>query len=216
MSRCRDIYTRSLFEKESNLKIIRLTKDDVLDNTDNLKLLTEQIIKHETMYPNIESWFNSKVLPGLKNSTRVAYLGLNNDIPFVSAILKCGAYSKFCHLHIDEEVRDHNIGDLFFTIMTLDAKRKAKELHFTLPEGLWEDKKGFFQSWLNNCSICSLLIPRVSLNPIIKDSAILACPSKVSCSDSASFLVKIALDDKQDYSINHPVYLVNPVQKNNS
>jgi predicted transcriptional regulator len=36
---------------------------------------------------------------------------------------------------------------MFFTQMTLEARGRAKEVHFTLPEGLWCEKAEFFQSF---------------------------------------------------------------------
>jgi len=109
--------------------------------------LFEQIRKHEPLYPNIEAWFKTKVLPGIKNASRVAYLGLDNDRPVVSAVLKQGIDAKICHLHIDLGDRDRHIGDLLFSMMSLDAKRRANKIHFTLPESLWYEKKEFFKSF---------------------------------------------------------------------
>jgi predicted transcriptional regulator len=40
-----------------------------------------------------------------------------------------------------------DLGQLFFTQMTLEARHIAKEIHFTLPESLWESKAGFFHSF---------------------------------------------------------------------
>lgn len=99
------------------------------------------------MYPGIVQWLKSKVLPGVKEEMRVAYIGLNNNTPVVSAVLKRGIKSKICHLHIDEDIQNRHLGDLFFSMMTLDAKRRAEEVHFTLPESLWLEKSEFFRSF---------------------------------------------------------------------
>lgn len=134
-------------EKINNLKIAQVTKDDVIKKTDNLKTIISLLEKHEKMYPKIDNWIKEKVIPGIKTDERVAYIGFDDDIPFVSAILKKGKSSKFCHLHIDNEFRNKNIGGLFFSLMTLELKRFAKEIHFTLPESLWSEKKKFFNSY---------------------------------------------------------------------
>ena len=147
MKKYKDFYTRNLFEKESSLRIIRLTRDDVLYRSDNFRLFSEQIIKHEILYPDIEPWLKAKVLSGIKDNSRIVYLGLNNNRPVVSAILKKGIKTKICHLHIDQWKQNQHIGDLFFTMMALDAKRNAREVHFTLPESLWLEKKEFFKSF---------------------------------------------------------------------
>jgi predicted transcriptional regulator len=99
------------------------------------------------MYPGIDHWFRNKVMPGLKTGERIAYLGLDNDRPVASAVLKNGADAKFCHLHIDPSARDIHLGEIFFSMMAMDAKRHARNIHFTLPESLWETEKGFFQSF---------------------------------------------------------------------
>jgi len=136
-----------LFATESNLRVLRISRDDVLNKTDQLNLFLDQVAKHEQMYPNIVTWLKSKVLPGIKEKKRVAYIGMNNDKPVVSAVLKLGVHSKICHLHIDEGMQNTHLGDLFFSMMALDAKRGAEEVHFTLPESLWVEKSNFFRSF---------------------------------------------------------------------
>ena len=143
----KDKYTRNLFETESDLRIIRIDNSAVSERTDNLDLLYSQIIKHEELYPEIGKWLETKVIPGIKSEQRIAYVGLNNNEPVVSAILKLGVSSKICHLHIDDELRNQHLGDLFFSMMALDAKRRAERIHFTLPESLWVEKRGFFKSF---------------------------------------------------------------------
>lgn len=147
MTHSRDRHTGNLFATSSNLRIIRITKDDVLGKADRVDSLFSQILKHETLYPDIVLWFKSKVLPGILEGNRVAYVGLNNESPVVSAVLKLGVHSKICHLHIDEGIRDKHLGDLFFSMMVLDAKRRANEVHFTLPESVWFEKVDFFRSF---------------------------------------------------------------------
>ena len=147
MARLKDQYTGDLFATSSNLKIVKITRDDVLGKTDKVDLLFNQVAKHETMYPDIVQWFKSKVLPGIIEEKRAAYLGLNNESPVVSAVVKLGVHSKICHLHIDKEIQDRHLGDLFFSMMILDAKRRANEVHFTLPESLWCEEVNFFQSF---------------------------------------------------------------------
>jgi predicted transcriptional regulator len=74
----------------------------------------------------------------------VAYEG---EDPIAAAILKLGEKAKFCHLRIRHDFQDLDLGQLFFTQMTLETRHIAKEIHFTLPESLWEAKASFFQSF---------------------------------------------------------------------
>ena len=62
------------------------------------------------MYPSIDKWFNNKVLPGLKTSERVGYIGYLNELPVISSVLKKGKQAKFCHLKIDKSLQDDNLG----------------------------------------------------------------------------------------------------------
>lgn len=143
----KDYRTRNLFFRESNLRIFKVKSDDAIRWTDEMEMLFQLISDHEEMYPNIKKWFKSKVLPGLKRNERVAYVGLSNQEPVVSAIVRKGADSKFCHLHIKDDYRERGIGDLFFAMMALDVRNCAKQIHFTLPESLWTERRPFFLSF---------------------------------------------------------------------
>jgi len=50
-------------------------------------------------------------------------------------------------LRIHENFRDLDLGQMFFSQMTLEVRHVAKEIHFTLPEGLWSEKTEFFKSF---------------------------------------------------------------------
>jgi predicted transcriptional regulator len=136
-----------LFATEANLQIVRVTAQDVLLRTDLLKTFEAAIIRHEAMYPSISKWLKEKVLPGIENNSRIAYLGFCNDSPVVTAVAKRGKSTKFCHLHIDKEIQDKNLGELFFALMVIDVRHIAHGIHFTLPESLWEREQDFFRSF---------------------------------------------------------------------
>lgn len=136
-----------LFTLEANLEIVKITKADVILNSDNLGVFKIAILKHEEMYPKISLWLKNKVLPGIEHGNRIAYLGLYNGEPVVTAVVKIGASSKFCHLHIEKKFQDKNVGELFFAMMIVDVRHMAKSIHFTLPESLWENEKQFFTSF---------------------------------------------------------------------
>lgn len=46
-----------------------------------------------------------------------------------------------------DDLQDLNIGEVFFTLMTLEARPYAREVHFTLPASLWQKKSSFFRSF---------------------------------------------------------------------
>ena len=136
-----------LFTEESNLQVVRILSQDVLLETDRLNIFKTTIKAHEEMYPKISQWLKNKVLPGILNGSRIAYLGFCNDRPVVTAIAKKGESTKFCHLHIDKEIQDKNLGELFFALMVIDVRHIANGIHFTLPESLWEKERNFFGSF---------------------------------------------------------------------
>lgn len=104
------------------------------------------------MYPNIDRWFAEKVVPGLRSSERVAYIAFEDEQPIASAVLKLGDRSKFCHLRIHQNFQDMDLGQMFFTQMTMEVRRHAKEIHFTLPESLWCARSKFFESFGFSCA----------------------------------------------------------------
>jgi len=55
-----------LFTSEANLEIVKITKGDVILNSDNLRIFKIAILKHEEMYPKISVWLKNKVLPGME------------------------------------------------------------------------------------------------------------------------------------------------------
>ena len=137
----------SLFPLAANFRIVRLGEADARLSSDRLKTLTDLVGASEDMYPGIHRWLSEKVVPGLRSSRRAAWVAYEGEEPIAAAILKLGEKAKFCHLRIRHDFQDMDLGQLFFTQMTLETRHIAKEIHFTLPEGLWEAKASFFQSF---------------------------------------------------------------------
>ena len=137
----------TLFPLKNNFRIVELRSDQAKRGTDEIKVLKELIVSSSPMYPKIESWFSSKVIPGLKSSERIAYVAYEGHHAIASAVLKLGNRAKFCHLRIHQDFHDLDVGQMFFTQITLEARHYAREIHFTLPEGLWHSKKNFFEKF---------------------------------------------------------------------
>lgn len=136
-----------LFSQKGNFQVVRLSESDARAGTDHLIKLRHLVLENEPMYPHIDKWFDKKVLPGLKDSRRIGYVGYLDEEPVVSAIVKRAEESKFCHLRIKKALQDYNLGNAFFCLMGLEVKDFTKEVHFTLPESLWEKEKQFFKSF---------------------------------------------------------------------
>jgi len=129
------------------LRLVRIGADDTRRRNDDFLSLRELVLRSDEAYPHIGRWFDSKVTDGLRSGGRFGYVALLNEFPIAAAILKRGSIAKFCHLKIDESVRSRSLGDLLFTLMTLDVRHSAKHVRFTLPESVWEDRKPFFNAF---------------------------------------------------------------------
>ena len=136
-----------LFSQKGDFRVVRLSEADARGDTDHLKRLRELVLENEPMYPNIKKWFDEKVMEGLKASERIGYVGYIDEKPAVSAIVKRGEAAKFCHLRIKENLQNFNLGEAFFALMGLEIRDFSKEVHFTLPESIWEKKNRFFESF---------------------------------------------------------------------
>ena len=136
-----------LFSTKGEFKIVRLRKQDACGLSDHLRDFSHLILQNEPMYPGIDKWLKDKVIPGLKNSERVAYVGYVDGMPAASAVVKRGESSKFCHLKIGEDLQDRHLGEAFFSLMGLEARELARQIHFTLPESIWEREREFFASF---------------------------------------------------------------------
>jgi len=138
-----------LFPDAPPFKIVKLGESAARKQTDELRTLQSMLLESEPMYPAIGRWYKEKVLPGLRTRERVAYLAFEDDRAVASAVLKLGNHTKFCHVRIHEGFRDLNLGQMIFTQMAFQARhqKNVNDIHFTLPESLWNDKSGFFQSF---------------------------------------------------------------------
>jgi len=132
---------------KQDIKIVRLSEGDVRASSDHLRDLQQLIHASGPMYPGIEKWFQSKVLPGIRSQDRAAFVGYVDDKPVVSAVAKKGEDSKICHLKIAPEYQNSKLGEVFWSLMGIELRQQAKSAHFTLPESLWETKHDFFESF---------------------------------------------------------------------
>jgi predicted transcriptional regulator len=134
-------------ETISNLRIIRITPDDVARRSDTFNTFRNTVIENEVSYPLIGKWLDQKVASGIRSTERTAYIGLIDEQPVATAVVKKGHDSKFCHLKLSDNLRDQNVGELFFALMALEVRSFAQDVHFTLPESLWAEKAEFFRGF---------------------------------------------------------------------
>ena len=133
--------------EETDIRVIRLGPHDVARMSGHFRAFEALILENEAKYPAIKSWTRGKVFDGIRTGERVAFVGYHGSRPAISAVVKRGPNSKFCHLRIDDDLQDLNLGEMFFAMMATEVKRFASEVHFTLPESLWEAKSAFFKDF---------------------------------------------------------------------
>ena len=121
-----------LFPK-SSVRIERLKEKDAKGGSDSLKNLVHHLHSHEEYYPGIGHWVKEKVIPGLRTGERVGFVGFRDELPVLAAVLKKGSRTKFCHLSIQEGFRGDGLGKLMFSLMAIEVRKTAQEIHFTLP-----------------------------------------------------------------------------------
>src|SRR5437588_620523 len=89
---------QTMSQKLENFQIVRLAEGDVRCNSDHLSDFRNLLIANEALYPSIGTWLKRTVLPGIRHSERVAFVGYLDGTPAVSAVVKKGNEAKFCHL----------------------------------------------------------------------------------------------------------------------
>lgn len=138
----------NLFDSiKPNIKIVRLTPEDAKKDSDHLGIFRDLILDNEDMYPGIDKWYSKKVVPGIASTDRTALVGFNGETPIVSAVVKKGVDTKFCHLKIHDGFRENHLGEVFFILMAMEVRHSAKQIHFTLPSSLWTEQSEFFKSF---------------------------------------------------------------------
>jgi predicted transcriptional regulator len=133
--------------KKGHISIAVLGRSDAEICSDHIGVLKTLIARNDDQYPGIDRWFATRVVPGLRSGERKAYVAYENDKPIAAAILKLGRSAKFCHLRVDDEHRRADLGQILWIQMTMDVMDYAQEIHFTLPESLWDTKRDFFGSF---------------------------------------------------------------------
>ena len=132
---------------EKHFQIVRLASGDARAESDHLANFRNLLISNEQMYPAIDQWYRTKVVPGIRDDERAAFVGYLREQPVVSAVVKKGVNAKFCHLRVHDDLQSSHLGELFFSVMALELRDLATEIHFTLPETLWQTKSQFFASF---------------------------------------------------------------------
>lgn len=135
------------FEKRHDFSVVRLQCADAKRESDHFRELRNLIVQSEERYPSILQWFSNRVADGIASGERSAFVGYHDEAPVAAAVIKKGDHTKICHLRVSADFQDCHLGELFFSLMVLEVRNVASRIHFTLPEGLWQQRENFFTSF---------------------------------------------------------------------
>ena len=129
-----------------NIKITRFGGKFIPSENEfrDLELLIEQC---DDLYPGINIWYKKKVINGLNEKSRNAYIIYENEVPMGATVLKHGKDAKICSLRLLPEAENKGYGSLFLALIARDLRQKSNDVHFTIPENIWRNKQFFFESY---------------------------------------------------------------------
>ncbi|MCK4404849.1 MAG: GNAT family N-acetyltransferase [candidate division Zixibacteria bacterium] len=129
-----------------NLRVVKFGGDFV-PPAESLKHLEQMVEECEDLYPGIDIWFKKKVIPGLEEKNRVAFLVYHDSRPIGSAVVRKGNDSKLCSLRVLPEEQKKGLGHLLIALVASELRNMAAHVHFTAPSKLWFELEQFFRSY---------------------------------------------------------------------
>src|SRR6267378_1490486 len=124
--------------------ILRLT-NEVCYPKATLEGFRQLVDESEDLYPGIDIWFRSKVVTGINEGVRYAFLVIHEGRPVAAAIVKPGADTKLCSMRIKPAYQKKAIGPILFAHIAEMLNHSIEQIHFTAPESLVVERKGLFQ-----------------------------------------------------------------------
>lgn len=115
-------------------------------NAELLSQIKEFLFESSTIYPSIGSWWDKRVVPGLKNKERVCHtIIINGEIAALSIIKLARSSSKLCTFRVQNKYRGIGIGQ-FLLDKTLSKLSRSKQIHYTISEEVQNQYGDFFSS----------------------------------------------------------------------
>jgi predicted transcriptional regulator len=129
-----------------DLKVVKFGGDFV-PPAESLKHLEQMVEECEDLYPGIDIWFKKKVIPGLEEKNRVAFLVYHDFRPIGSAVVRKGDDAKLCSLRVLPEEQKKGLGHLLIALIANEIRNIATHFHFTAPSKLWFELEQFFKNY---------------------------------------------------------------------
>jgi predicted transcriptional regulator len=125
--------------------VVRLT-NEVSYPAPTIAGFRDLVLESEDLYPGIDLWFERKVIPGIKEGRRYAYLVMQEGKAVAEAIVKRGGDTKLCSMRIRPNYQNKAIGPFLFDQIAALLDDSVKQVHFTAPESLVAEREGLFQT----------------------------------------------------------------------
>ena len=103
------------------------------------------VSESEDIYPGIDLWFKHKVVPGIKQGERFAYLIMNEGKAIAETIIKKDIDTKLCSMRITPEYQNIHLGPVLFEQIAKSIDWYSETIHFTAPESLAFERNGLFE-----------------------------------------------------------------------
>jgi hypothetical protein len=120
-----------------------LSRVDVRRKSPILRMAREAICRFEDLYPGIDNWFHARVVPGIRDGSRIGIVQVANGHVLSTGILKRGARTKLCHLNVPSAASGNGAGTTILRLL-LERAGNVSSISFTAPESVWEQVDPFF------------------------------------------------------------------------
>lgn len=124
--------------------ILKLT-NEINYPTDTYKEFKSIVSEIEDLYPGIDKWFNKKVIPGISEGSRYAFLVMHQGKAIAETIIKPGQHSKLCSMKIKSSFQNQSLGPILFAEIAKTLENFSETIHFTAPESLVYEREGLFK-----------------------------------------------------------------------
>ncbi len=128
----------------SEIKIVKLGSGDKIINELYQKDLKQLVEMLDDDYPGIDIWYKRKVVPGLKDKERFAYLVYAKEKPVGLTIAKNVENSKLCSMRVLPEYQKKGMGYLLMSLVGRELRNFAGTVHFTAPQRIYNKNITFF------------------------------------------------------------------------
>lgn len=109
-----------------------------------LPMLRELVVECESLYPGIEAWFDKKIVPGISDGSRVAFVSIE-DGKLEGGVIVHLRNGKVCNLCVREKFRGKGLGTRLFHKAANSVLPFSPSLHFTSPEELAVTERDYFK-----------------------------------------------------------------------